>query len=47
MRAEKDFDFVLEIVTMWQVKFYRKKKNLSVLMSLGLWPLPTPEESGS
>ena len=27
MRAEKDFDFVLEIVTMWQVKFYRKKKK--------------------
>lgn len=27
MRAEKDFDFVLEIVTMWQVKFYRKKKG--------------------
>lgn len=26
MRAEKDFDFVLEIVTMWQVKFYRKKR---------------------
>lgn len=28
MRAEKDFDFVLEIVTMWQVKFYRKKKKV-------------------